>query len=112
MKPPASVLKAINTQINNELQAHYNYLGMSAHFERTPYLGFAKWMRAQSSEEYGHAMRSSTMTSRERNCKIELQAIEAPRDRCTVRGRSRFSRSPSPRSRESPSKSTTSTNWH
>ena len=78
MKPPASVLKAINTQINNELQAHYNYLGMSAHFERTPYLGFAKWMRAQSSEEYGHAMKLYDYL-RERNSKIELQAIEAPK---------------------------------
>jgi ferritin len=78
MKPPASVLKAINDQIKNELQAHYNYLGMSAHFERTPYLGFAKWMRAQSSEEYGHAMKLYDYL-RERNATIELEAIDAPK---------------------------------
>lgn len=57
MNPPSSVQKAINAQIKNELQAHYNYLGMSAYFQRTAYLGFAKWMRAQSAEEYGHAMK-------------------------------------------------------
>lgn len=78
MKPPASVLKAINAQIKNELQAHYNYLGMSAHFERTPYLGFAKWMRFQSNEEYTHAMKLYDYL-RERNATIELSAIEAPK---------------------------------
>lgn len=78
MKPPASVLKAINAQIKNELQAHYNYLGMSAHFEQTPYLGFAKWMRFQSSEEYGHAMKLYDYL-RERNATIELNTIDAPK---------------------------------
>lgn len=78
MKPPASVLKAINVQIKNELQAHYNYLGMSAHFERTPYLGFAAWMRFQSSEEYTHAMKLYDYL-RERNATIELNAIDAPK---------------------------------
>jgi ferritin len=78
MNPPASVQKAINAQIKNELQAHYNYLGMSAHFERTPFLGFAKWMRAQSAEEYGHAMKLYDYL-RERNATIELQTIEAPK---------------------------------
>lgn len=78
MKPPASVQKALNAQIKNELQAHYNYLGMSAHFERTPYLGFAKWMRMQSNEEYTHAMKVYDYL-RERNVTIDLEAIEAPK---------------------------------
>jgi ferritin len=78
MKPPTSVHKAINEQIKNELQAHYNYLGMSAHFEDSPYLGFAKWMRMQSAEEHGHAMRLFDFL-RERNVTIELSPIEAPR---------------------------------
>ena len=78
MNPPASIQKAINGQIRNELQAHYNYLGMSAYFERTPYLGFAKWMRAQSVEEYGHAMKLYDYL-RERNGTIELHAIDAPK---------------------------------
>jgi|JI10StandDraft_1071094.scaffolds.fasta_scaffold349599_2 ferritin len=78
MNPPSSVQKAINAQIKNELQAHYNYLGMSAYFQRTAYLGFAKWMRAQSAEEYGHAMKLYDYL-RERNATIELETIDAPK---------------------------------
>ena len=78
MNPPPSVQQAINAQIKNELQAHYNYLGMSAHFEKTAYLGFAKWMRTQSGEEYTHAMKLFDYL-RERNATIELKAIEAPK---------------------------------
>ena len=78
MNPPTSVHKAINEQIKNELQAHYNYLGMSAHFEDSPYLGFAKWMRTQSSEEHGHAMKLFDFL-RARNVTIELSAIDPPR---------------------------------
>jgi len=78
MIPPSSVQKAINKQIKNELQAHYNYLGMSAHFEKTAYLGFATWMRTQSSDEYTHAMKLFDYL-RERNATIELAAIDAPK---------------------------------
>jgi ferritin len=78
MKPPTPVHKAINEQIKNELQAHYNYLGMSAHFEDSPYLGFAKWMRIQSVEELTHAMKLFDFL-RERNVSIELSVIEAPK---------------------------------
>ncbi len=78
MKLPASVQKALNVQIKNELQAHYNYLGMSAHFEQTAFLGYAKWMRTQSREEYGHAMKLYDYL-RERNALIELQALDAPK---------------------------------
>ena len=78
MNPPTSVHKAINEQIKNELQAHYNYLGMSAHFEDSPYRGFAQWMRQQSSEEHGHAMKLFDFL-RERNVTIELSALGAPR---------------------------------
>ena len=78
MNPPTSVHKAINEQIKNELQAHYNYLGMSAHFEDSPYLGFAQWMRQQSAEEHGHAMKLFDFL-RERNVTIGLSALDAPR---------------------------------
>ena len=78
MKPPTSVHKAINAQIKNELQAHSNYLGMSAHFEDSPYLGFAKWMRNQSAEEHAHAMKLFDFL-RERNVTIELSGIDAPK---------------------------------
>ena len=78
MSLPALVQDAINAQIKNELQSHYVYLGMSAHFERTPYLGFARWMRVQSTEEYGHAMKLYDFL-RDRNGIIQLATIEAPR---------------------------------
>ena len=78
MKPPTPVHNAINEQIKNELQAHYNYLGMSAHFEDSPYPGFAKWMRMQSAEEHTHAMRLFDFL-RERNVAIKLSAIDAPK---------------------------------
>jgi ferritin len=77
MNPPLSVQNAINAQIKNELQAHYNYLGMSAHFEKTAYLGFAKWMRTQAGDEYTHAMKLFDYL-RERNATIELATIDAP----------------------------------
>lgn len=48
---------AINEQINNELFAMYSYLSMSAYCEHTLFRGCAHWMRLQSQEEYGHAMR-------------------------------------------------------
>ncbi len=77
MKPPSSVAAAINQQIKNELQSHYNYLGMSTHFEATPYLGFAKWFRMQATEEYGHAMKLLDYL-RERNAPVELYTLDAP----------------------------------
>jgi ferritin len=79
MKPPSKVLKALNAQIKNELQSHYIYLAMSAHFETTPYLGFAAWMRVQSQEEYGHAMKVFDYL-RSRNAPITLQTLEAPKN--------------------------------
>jgi ferritin len=48
---------AINEQINNELFAMYSYLSMSAYCEHKQFRGCAHWMRLQSQEEYGHAMR-------------------------------------------------------
>ena len=78
MKMPAAVQSALNAQIKNELQAHYNYLGMSVHFETTPYRGFATWMRLQSTEEYGHAMKLYEYLV-DRDAEVVLEAIDAPR---------------------------------
>lgn len=49
--------EAVNEQINNELFAMYSYLSMSAYCEHKQFRGCAHWMRIQSQEEYGHAMR-------------------------------------------------------
>lgn len=49
--------KEINAQINNELFSMYSYLSMSAYCEHKQFRGCAHWMRMQSTEEHGHAMR-------------------------------------------------------
>ena len=77
MPIPSSLKDAINTQIRNELQAHYNYLGMSVHFGKTAYAGFAKWFRIQAAEEYAHAMKLLDYLN-DRDAEICLQPLEAP----------------------------------
>jgi ferritin len=79
MKLPTKVLDALNAQIKNELQSHYIYLAMAAHFETTAYKGFSEWMRVQSREEYGHAMKLFDYL-RSRNAPIVLQTLEAPKN--------------------------------
>ena len=67
---------AINEQINNEFYASYLYLSMSAYCDRKNLSGFASWMRFQSQEETGHAMRLFDFLS---DCEgvIKLQGIDA-----------------------------------
>jgi len=57
MKISPEIEKAINAQINRELNASYYYLAISAWFDTTVYDGFAKWMLMQCDEEREHAMR-------------------------------------------------------
>lgn len=47
----------LNKQIQVEFQASYIYLAMSAYCDSLYLPGFAAWMRRQSEEERGHAMR-------------------------------------------------------
>jgi ferritin len=68
---------AINEQINKELFSSYLYLSMSAHFESLNLGGFAKWLRAQASEEKEHALKFYDHLL-ERGGKVELKAIAAP----------------------------------
>ena len=53
----ADVLRAINVQINSEFSAWYQYLAMAAFCEREMFTGAAKWLKAQSAEEYQHGMK-------------------------------------------------------
>jgi len=71
------VQDAINKQINNELSASYTYLAMSAYCEHENFTGCAKWLRLQSQEEYGHAMRLFDFLLA-RDGKISLRAISEP----------------------------------
>ncbi len=52
-----TISKAINEQIHAELSASYSYLAMSVYCDRNSFTGAAEWLRVQSREEYGHAMR-------------------------------------------------------
>lgn len=72
-----TVQDAINKQINNELDASYTYLAMSAHCEHENFTGCAKWLRLQSQEEYGHAMRLFEFLLA-RNGEVKLKPIAAP----------------------------------
>ena len=51
------VLRAINTQINSEFTAWYQYLAMAAFCDREKFTGAAKWLRMQSVEEYQHGVK-------------------------------------------------------
>ncbi len=51
------VQDALNNQLNEEMFSSYNYLAMAAYFESNDLSGFASWFKAQSTEEYAHAMK-------------------------------------------------------
>ncbi|MCC7371640.1 MAG: ferritin [Chloroflexi bacterium] len=52
-----SLTDALNEQLKQELYSSYLYLQMSAYCESQNLPGFAHWMRLQSEEERGHAMK-------------------------------------------------------
>jgi ferritin len=70
--------KAINEQIHAELTASYTYLAMSAYCERSSFTGAARWLRLQSQEEYGHAMRLFDFMLA-RHAKVELKNLAFPK---------------------------------
>ena len=72
------VQDAINVQINNELFSSYAYLAMSAYCEHEQFVGCAKWLRLQSQEEHGHAMRLHDFLTA-RGGRVVLSQIDAPR---------------------------------
>ncbi len=70
--------KALNDQINAELFSSYIYLSMSAYFESENWTGFAAWMKKQSEEEYGHAMKIYKYVC-EVAGRVSLESIEKPK---------------------------------
>jgi len=72
------VVSAINDQIHAELSASYSYLAMSASCDRSNFAGAARWLRVQSREEYGHAMRLLDFMLA-RHCKVTLKELAQPR---------------------------------
>jgi ferritin len=69
--------KALNEQINAELYSAYLYLSMAAWFQSQNLPGFSAWMRVQTKEENGHAMKFFDFIN-ERRGKVVLKAIEEP----------------------------------
>jgi ferritin len=72
-----TIQSAINDQINNELSASYTYLAMSGFCELASFPGCARWLRLQSQEEYGHAMKLFDFLLA-RNGAVKLKAINEP----------------------------------
>lgn len=70
--------KELNEQLNAELYSSYLYLSMAAYFESNNWLGFANWMKKQSSEEYEHAMKFYKYINEVGN-RVILEKIEKPK---------------------------------
>src|SRR5215471_1933638 len=71
------VLRAINTQINSEFRAWYQYLAMAAFCDREKFTGAATWLKNQSHEEYQHGMKLFDFVLR-RNGVVDLGTIAEP----------------------------------
>jgi ferritin len=72
-----TVLDAINRQIAAEFGASFSYLSMAAWCEHHKFMGAGKWLRMQSQEEHGHAMRLFDFVLA-RNHPVRLGALEQP----------------------------------
>ena len=72
-----AVLDSMNQQIMHELYSAYLYLSMSAYCADANLPGFAAWLRVQSQEEQGHAMKFYDYLL-DRGGKITLQPIAQP----------------------------------
>ena len=73
-----TVLEAINQQVSNEFSASFSYLAMAGWCEHNNFMGAAAWMRLQSAEEHGHAMRLFNFLLA-RNHAVKILAIPAPK---------------------------------
>ena len=67
----------MNEQIKHELESAYLYLSMVAYFESTGAEGMAQWMRVQTQEEVGHAIRLFNHIA-ERDGRVELSGLSKP----------------------------------
>lgn len=72
------VLDAINRQICSEFSASFSYLSMAAWCEKENYVGAAHWLRQQSQEEHGHAMKLFDFVLA-RGHEVKLERIDVPK---------------------------------
>jgi ferritin len=73
----SSVLEAINRQIAAEFGASFSYLSMAAWCEHHKFMGAGRWLRMQSAEEHGHAMKLFDFVLA-RNHQVKLPTIAEP----------------------------------
>lgn len=69
----------LNDQIQREVYSSYLYLSMSTYFEDINMSGFAHWMRVQTQEEWGHAMKIINYMNL-RDLRVLLQAVPEPKN--------------------------------
>src|SRR5918996_6532536 len=72
-----TIQDALNEHMNQEFYASYLYLSMSAYCEEMNLPGFAHWMRTQSQEEYGHAMKMFDFIVKQKG-RVILHPIDQP----------------------------------
>jgi len=72
-----SLLKALNDQVNAEMDSAYLYLAMSAYAEDAGLKGAANWLYLQMREEMAHAIHMYQYIL-DRGSKPDLQALAAP----------------------------------
>jgi len=73
---------AINDQIHAEMHSGHLYLSMSAYFHSINFDGMANWMKVQSGEEIGHAMKFFQHVV-DRGGRVELMQIDKPKTEWT-----------------------------
>lgn len=76
------IQKALNNQIKEEYFSSYLYLSMASYFESKNLNGFAHWMRVQSEEERGHAMKFYAYIHQQLG-RVTLDAIDKPQSEWT-----------------------------
>lgn len=68
----------LNKAIKLEFDSSYLYLSMAAYCESIAFDGFARWMRAQSAEEWGHGMRVYEYLG-DQQARVVLHSIDQPK---------------------------------
>ena len=74
----AKIEKALNEQLNREMESGYIYLGMAAYFNSLNFNGFEHWMQIQAAEELKHAMKFFKHIE-ERMGRVVLESVKAPK---------------------------------
>jgi ferritin len=69
--------QAMNDQIHHETFSAYLYASMAAYFSACGLDGMAEWMKAQATEELGHALRLADHVNH-RGGRVLLQALDRP----------------------------------